>query len=189
MRKYSPFIVGSTFDIKSGAKSATHKKYAVYGRKKPLSGKRRNTMSDSTSPKKDNTRIWVVCIGIILFCCLCGRWEIRLTSSSNNSSPVFVQQEGGHPVTQPTNVGEPNTYTLYATYHFGNDQEYASPLAAAQAAQAKFGNRPIKVYCDDLAWDSTLDTFIAELGKETIFGVPKDNFCQNGGYIEAWPVQ
>ena len=156
-------------------------------------------MSESNQPKKDNLTLWLTIAFIVFTACNWLLWgtpfpflrirAIQSTELPPCASNVWVQEEGKAPVCQPANIDEPGAVTFYATYPFGTDQEYANPLAAAQAAHAKLGNRSIKVYCDDLAWDSTLDTFIAELGKETIFGVPKDNFCQNGGYIEAWPIE
>lgn len=140
--------------------------------------------------------LWIPALVALLFACwFCSniRVIVRLATAQADQPPcesgVWVQQEDGSPICQPSNAGEPNVVTLYATYRFGATEEYATPMHAAQTAQAKLGNRPVKVYCDQQIWDTNLDSLIAELGKNTIFGVPENSFCLQGGYIEIWPAQ
>lgn len=150
-------------------------------------------MSDQGSKSWIPAWLWIPAIIIMLLALGFCRISIRPVPVQATQPPcesgVWVQQEGGAPVCQPVNAGEPNAVTIYAAARFGADEEYATPILAAQAAREKLGNRPVKVYCDQSTWDTDLDSFIAELGKDTIFGVARDNFCQNGGYIEAWPTQ
>jgi hypothetical protein len=141
--------------------------------------------------------LWVLAaIVVIIFGCTHCNFGVRVLPNTPKAteqvceSGTLVKEEGGQAVCQPVENGKPaGSLTFLKMFHFGAGKDYATALQAAQTAQKELGKRSAYVYCDELHWKTDLDYLVAELQKDTIFGISKDTFCLNGGDIEVLPAE